>query len=119
MKGISTSRVWPFTLTVRASGRPRTRGVLQEEGEEGVELETETVVYVRVLDTNDLNPLFYPTEYEETVPEDTPLHRSILKVRLKISITLKKIKKTKKLLDNCYYFSFHFHSYLTNSNILN
>ncbi|XP_015586979.1 fat-like cadherin-related tumor suppressor homolog isoform X2 [Cephus cinctus] len=43
-------------------------------------LEADTTVVVTVLDTNDLNPLFYPTEYEETVTEDTPLHRSILKV---------------------------------------
>lgn len=43
-------------------------------------LETETTVVVTVLDTNDLNPLFFPTEYKETVTEDTPLHRSILRV---------------------------------------
>ncbi|XP_048512093.1 fat-like cadherin-related tumor suppressor homolog isoform X4 [Athalia rosae] len=43
-------------------------------------LEADTTVVVTVLDTNDLSPLFYPTEYEETVPEDTPLHRGILKV---------------------------------------
>ncbi|XP_049837416.1 fat-like cadherin-related tumor suppressor homolog isoform X3 [Schistocerca gregaria] len=40
----------------------------------------DTRVAVTVLDTNDLNPLFYPTEYEVTVPEDTPLHRSIAQV---------------------------------------
>lgn len=43
-------------------------------------LEADATVVVTVLDTNDLSPLFYPTEYEETVPEDTPLHRSIVKV---------------------------------------
>lgn len=43
-------------------------------------LEADTLVDVTVLDTNDLNPLFYPTEYEALVPEDTPLHQSILKV---------------------------------------
>lgn len=43
-------------------------------------LDADTTVVVTVLDTNDLNPLFYPTEYKETVTEDTPLHRSILKV---------------------------------------
>ncbi|XP_034945358.1 fat-like cadherin-related tumor suppressor homolog isoform X2 [Chelonus insularis] len=42
--------------------------------------EAETMVIVTVLDTNDLNPLFVPNEYTETVTEDTPLHRSILKV---------------------------------------
>ncbi|XP_011297771.1 fat-like cadherin-related tumor suppressor homolog isoform X1 [Fopius arisanus] len=43
-------------------------------------LETETTVVVTVLDTNDLNPLFFPTEYKETVTEDTPLHKSIVRV---------------------------------------
>lgn len=34
-----------------------------------------------VLDTNDLSPLFYPTDYDTIeVPEDTPIHQSILKV---------------------------------------
>lgn len=42
--------------------------------------ESETVVLLRVLDRNDLSPLFYPTEYSKTVPEDTPLHKSILQV---------------------------------------
>jgi len=42
--------------------------------------EADTTVLVTILDTNDLNPLFYPTEYETTVTEDTPLHRSILRV---------------------------------------
>lgn len=42
--------------------------------------ETETVVNVRVLDRNDLSPLFYPTEYEKTVPEDMEMHKSILTV---------------------------------------
>ncbi|KYM95679.1 PREDICTED: fat-like cadherin-related tumor suppressor homolog [Cyphomyrmex costatus] len=43
-------------------------------------LEADTTVIVKILDTNDLNPLFYPIEYETTVTEDTPLHRSILRV---------------------------------------
>ncbi|XP_029031863.2 fat-like cadherin-related tumor suppressor homolog isoform X7 [Osmia bicornis bicornis] len=43
-------------------------------------LEADTTIVVTVLDTNDLNPLFYPTEYEGTISEDTPLHRSILRV---------------------------------------
>ncbi|XP_023231616.1 fat-like cadherin-related tumor suppressor homolog [Centruroides sculpturatus] len=45
-----------------------------------VKLKAQTEVYVKILDTNDLNPLFYPTEYEVNVAEDTPLHRSILQV---------------------------------------
>ncbi|XP_026296983.1 fat-like cadherin-related tumor suppressor homolog isoform X4 [Apis mellifera] len=43
-------------------------------------LEADTTVVVTILDTNDLNPLFYPTKYEATVAEDTPMHRSILRV---------------------------------------
>ncbi|XP_030375675.1 fat-like cadherin-related tumor suppressor homolog [Scaptodrosophila lebanonensis] len=42
--------------------------------------ETETTVHVQVLDRNDLSPLFYPTEYTVSIPEDTPKHQSILKV---------------------------------------
>lgn len=37
-------------------------------------------VSVTVLDTNDLNPIFYPKEYNASVSEDTPVHQSILKV---------------------------------------
>uniref|UniRef100_A0A224X4K1 Putative cadherin egf lag seven-pass g-type receptor n=1 Tax=Panstrongylus lignarius TaxID=156445 RepID=A0A224X4K1_9HEMI len=42
--------------------------------------EQDTTVYISILDRNDLNPLFYPTTYDEVVPEDTPLHKNILKV---------------------------------------
>ncbi|XP_014488108.1 PREDICTED: fat-like cadherin-related tumor suppressor homolog [Dinoponera quadriceps] len=60
-----------YVLEVRASRRDvgRSRAV-----------EADATVVVRILDTNDLNPLFYPTEYETTVTEDTPLHRSVLRV---------------------------------------
>ncbi|XP_068083905.1 fat-like cadherin-related tumor suppressor homolog [Anabrus simplex] len=61
-----------YVLEVRASGT-------RKQNKSSV-LEVDTVVVVKVLDTNDLNPLFYPTEYEQTVPEDTPLHKSILRV---------------------------------------
>lgn len=44
-------------------------------------LEADTVVVVAVEDENDLSPLFYPTEYEATVPEDAPLHSSVARVR--------------------------------------
>lgn len=63
-----------YVLEVRATGTRR-------EGKNKMSvMEADTTVVVKVLDTNDLNPLFYPTEYEATVPEDTPLHRSILRV---------------------------------------
>lgn len=41
-----------------------------------------TLVMVKVLDTNDLRPLFHPIrEYEATVPEDAPLHTTIVRVQ--------------------------------------
>lgn len=43
-------------------------------------LELNTNVIVTILDTNDLNPLFDPTEYSVTVSEDTALHKSIARV---------------------------------------
>lgn len=42
--------------------------------------EDECQVNVHVLDTNDLSPFFYPNEYAVSVPEDKPLHQSIVKV---------------------------------------
>lgn len=42
--------------------------------------EAETLVDVKVLDKNDLSPLFYPTKYSITIADDTPLHKSILRV---------------------------------------
>lgn len=42
--------------------------------------ETEALVDVKVLDRNDLSPLFYPTKYSITIADDTPLHQSILRV---------------------------------------
>lgn len=47
---------------------------------DGSQLEADTVVLVTVTDVNDLSPLFYPTEYEVTVPEDTTVHSSIARV---------------------------------------
>ncbi|XP_068085237.1 fat-like cadherin-related tumor suppressor homolog [Anabrus simplex] len=61
-----------YYLEVKATGT--------KKDNKSVVLEADTTVVVTVLDTNDLNPLFYPTEYELTVPEDTPLHKSILRV---------------------------------------
>lgn len=62
-----------YILEVRATSTKR-------DGKNKLTTEADATVVVTVLDTNDLSPLFYPTEYEATVPEDTPLHRSILKV---------------------------------------
>lgn len=63
-----------YVLEIRASAR-------RQDGKNRLTvLEAQTTVAITILDTNDLNPLFYPTEYEATVTEDTPVHRSILKV---------------------------------------
>ncbi|XP_017121894.1 fat-like cadherin-related tumor suppressor homolog isoform X1 [Drosophila elegans] len=42
--------------------------------------DTETNIHIKVLDRNDLSPLFYPTQYTVVIPEDTPKYQSILKV---------------------------------------
>lgn len=62
-----------YELEVRATAS-------KKEGKHRYTLEADTVVRVAILDTNDLNPLFYPTEYQALVPEDTPLHQSIVQV---------------------------------------
>lgn len=46
----------------------------------GDALEADAVVLVTVTDANDLSPLFYPTEYEVTVPEDAAVHSSVVRV---------------------------------------
>lgn len=62
-----------YKLEVRATGTKR-------EGKTKLFYEADTIINVRVQDTNDLSPLFYPTDYAVTIPEDTPLHKSILRV---------------------------------------
>lgn len=62
-----------YRLEVKATATKR-------EGKSRISLEADTTIDVRVLDTNDLSPLFYPTEYSVTISEDTPLHKSILRV---------------------------------------
>lgn len=63
-----------YELEVRATLRKR-------DGKHKFTLEADTIVRVVILDTNDLNPLFVPTEYQALVPEDTPLHQSIIQVK--------------------------------------
>ncbi|XP_040169861.1 fat-like cadherin-related tumor suppressor homolog isoform X3 [Anopheles arabiensis] len=62
-----------YRLEVKATGTRR-------EGKSRTTLEADTTIDVRVLDANDLSPLFYPTEYAVAITEDTPLHKSILHV---------------------------------------
>ncbi|XP_059201566.1 protocadherin Fat 2 [Centropristis striata] len=42
--------------------------------------EAKTKVFVQVLDTNDLKPLFFPASYNEAIREDTPLKSSVVRV---------------------------------------
>lgn len=42
--------------------------------------EDDCIIYLHVLDRNDLSPLFYPTEYFATISEDLPIHSSIISV---------------------------------------
>ncbi|XP_063233580.1 fat-like cadherin-related tumor suppressor homolog [Bacillus rossius redtenbacheri] len=71
MDVLNRERKDQFVLEVRASGIINNNEIM---------MEAYTRVVVYILDTNDLNPLFYPTEYESLVPEDTSLHKSILSV---------------------------------------
>ncbi|XP_028315966.1 protocadherin Fat 2 isoform X1 [Gouania willdenowi] len=43
-------------------------------------LQAKTNVYIQVMDTNDLKPLFFPASYGQSVREDLPLRSSVLKV---------------------------------------
>ncbi|XP_054886595.1 protocadherin Fat 2-like [Poeciliopsis prolifica] len=56
-----------YTLTVEAT-------------ESTFELQAKTKVFIHVLDTNDLKPLFYPASYNVNIREDTPLKTSVVKV---------------------------------------
>lgn len=59
-----------YTLHVKAVG----------QNIAGLIFEAETTVYITVLDTNDLSPIFYNPRYNVTISEDTPLHTSIIQV---------------------------------------
>lgn len=70
---LNREKVDEYRLDVRAS-------ISRRDSKNKIIVETDTLVIVKVLDTNDLSPLFYPTEYSISVPEDTALHKSIIKV---------------------------------------
>lgn len=61
-----------YNLTVRAT--------ITDVKNKTTVAETETAIFVSVIDTNDLGPLFTPVEYETTITEDTALYSSIVKV---------------------------------------
>ncbi|XP_038151327.1 protocadherin Fat 2 [Cyprinodon tularosa] len=56
-----------YTLTVEAT-------------ESTFDFQAKTKVFVQVLDTNDLKPLFYPASYNVNISEDTPLKSNVVKV---------------------------------------
>ncbi|KAL6117350.1 fat2 [Pungitius sinensis] len=56
-----------YTLTVAAA-------------EKTFDFQAKTKVFVQVLDTNDLKPLFYPASYNKAIKEDTPVKSSVVTV---------------------------------------
>ncbi|XP_074530998.1 protocadherin Fat 2 isoform X2 [Halichoeres trimaculatus] len=56
-----------YTLTVEAT-------------ENTFDFQAKTKVFIQVLDTNDLKPLFYPASYNVAIREDTPLKSSVVRV---------------------------------------
>lgn len=70
---LNREKIDEYRLEIQASATKR-------EGKNKILLESTTSVIVKVLDRNDLSPLFYPTEYSIEIPEDMPLHKSIIKV---------------------------------------
>lgn len=70
---LNREKIDEYRLDVRAT-------ITRRDSKTNVIVETDTTVIVRVLDTNDLSPLFYPNEYTVAVAEDMPLHKSIIKV---------------------------------------
>lgn len=64
-----------YRLRIRATVARSRRGTKKK-----IIDEAETFVDVKVLDKNDLSPLFYPTKYSKSITDDTPLHQSILRV---------------------------------------
>ena len=69
---LNRERVENYELGVRATFRDSDRQRLRD-------IRASTVVRVRVVDTNDLDPFFNPSYYATTVAEDQPLHASILR----------------------------------------
>ncbi|XP_022237358.1 fat-like cadherin-related tumor suppressor homolog, partial [Limulus polyphemus] len=47
---------------------------------ENVNFNAQTEVNIKILDANDLTPLFYPSIYTVSIPENTPLHQSVARV---------------------------------------
>lgn len=71
---LNREKVDEYRLAVHAIGTRR------NEKNSKLVMESDAIINVRVLDRNDLSPLFYPTDYSATVREDMELHKSILQV---------------------------------------
>ena len=71
---LNRERIDRYKLTVRAVFRDSDQHRLND-------MKATTIVNVKVLDSNDLDPFFNPSTYSVTVPEDTPLHSSVAQVK--------------------------------------
>lgn len=60
--------------------RLKVRGTLQHKNRKLYDVHCD--VLVRILDKNDISPLFYPKTYNISVSEMTPLHQTVLKVSI-------------------------------------
>ncbi|ELU08218.1 hypothetical protein CAPTEDRAFT_222745 [Capitella teleta] len=67
---INRERQDVYRLSVKATAKQRN----------GPNWTTRTDVILRVLDANDLSPLFYPRSYDVSISEDTTLHSSVVQV---------------------------------------
>ncbi|KFM71787.1 Fat-like cadherin-related tumor suppressor-like protein, partial [Stegodyphus mimosarum] len=56
------------------------RATITSDLRRAVKMKAQTEVIVHVTDTNDITPTFYPSSYDVSVPEDKPLHSSILQL---------------------------------------
>ena len=71
---LNRERISSYQLTVRAVFRDSDQHRLSD-------IRAVTTVNVKVLDSNDLDPFFNPSTYSVTVPEDSPVHSSVARVK--------------------------------------
>ena len=70
---LNRERTESYQLNIRATFRDSDHHRLND-------IKATTIVNVKVLDSNDLDPFFNPSTYTTTVPEDTALHTSVAQV---------------------------------------
>jgi protocadherin Fat 1/2/3 len=71
---LNRERTDSYALKIRATFRDSSKQRLRD-------IKASCVVNVEILDTNDLDPFFSPTEYSVTVPEDQAVHAPIVTVK--------------------------------------